>query len=88
MDELTTHEDRMHDCDCHECAIWSRDLLRAAVRRHIGRIDDWLLTGEPCGPTESRSIYEQLRDAVGDPVLMTDEEAADCGLLSELTPNV
>jgi hypothetical protein len=84
MDDLKLHDDRMHDCDCHECALWSRNLLRAAVRRHLGRIDDWLRTGVPSSPAESRSIYEQLRGALGDPQPLTDEEAADCGLLFEM----
>jgi hypothetical protein len=86
MNPLTMHDDRLHECDCHQCALWSRDTLRAAVRRHVGRIDDWLRTGAPCGPEESRSIYEQLCGALGErgPHGLTEEAAADCGLLSEL----
>lgn len=29
MDSLTMHDDRMHECNCHQCVLWSRDLLHA-----------------------------------------------------------
>ena len=31
MDELTRHEDRLPYCDCHACAIYERDRLRAEL---------------------------------------------------------
>lgn len=31
MDDLTRHADRLPDCDCHECAIYERNRLRAEL---------------------------------------------------------
>jgi hypothetical protein len=89
MDELTAHDDRIHECDCHACAIWSRNLLRAAVAAHLGGIEKWLRTGEPETPEVSQAIYEGLcallnRRPLKPPHFLTVEELADCGLLSEL----
>ncbi len=31
MDDMTRHSDRLPDCDCHECAIYERNRLRAEL---------------------------------------------------------
>lgn len=41
-----------------------RDRLRAAVHRQVKNIERWMETGEPAGPEESQSIYEQLKAAL------------------------
>lgn len=38
--------------------------LLDAVTRQIENIDDWLETGIPAGPIESKSIYDQMRAAL------------------------
>lgn len=31
MDELTSHADKLHECECHDCDQWPRDLLWEAA---------------------------------------------------------
>lgn len=31
MDELTRHDERLPDCDCHDCALHERNRLRGIV---------------------------------------------------------
>lgn len=49
------------ECSALEARI---QVLEAAVRRQVENIERWLETGEPASAEESRSIYEQLRDAI------------------------
>ena len=80
------HEAHEHDvdCDCCACARETRDLLRAAVLRHVLVIEHWIETGDPASPETSQSIYAQLCEAIGRDRMLTDEERSDCGLCSDL----
>jgi hypothetical protein len=52
--------------DCHppcDCAA-----MRTAVTAHVRQIEEWLETGIPAGPEESRAIYRKLKAAIGEPV--------------------
>jgi len=64
------------------------ECLREAMTRCVDNVERWLRTDESASAEESRAIYEQMCAALGrepiDPNALSDEEAADCGLLSEL----
>ena len=39
-------------------------VLESACRRQVENIERWMKTGEPAGPKESKTIYEQLKAAL------------------------
>ena len=72
----------------YEAAADEIAMMRLALLRCVENVERWLRTDKAASPEESRSIYEQMCEALGrapiDPNALTDEELADCGLLSEL----
>ena len=62
-----------HDGECrrHSCRRVRIEMqaeierLRAAIARQVANIDRWLETGIPADADESRSIYDQLCEAIG-----------------------
>ncbi len=71
LDHLASLAADTGPCRAHACRRVRTEMqaeierLRAAIARQVANIDRWLETGIPADADESRSIYDQLCEAIG-----------------------
>ena len=70
-EEVASLEADTGPCRAHACRRVRTEMqaeierLRAAIARQVANIDRWLETGIPADADESKSIYDQLCEAIG-----------------------